>query len=296
MKQSLPNKIDNLIIYLSSHTDIVMAFIFGSQVKNQQTQDSDFDLALYFKPQTRFLEWEETRIYPLEDQIWTNVEKIIEIKTDLVVLNRAPATLAYSIIQEGKPILIRDRTIYLDFFLIISQVAEDFRGFIRDFYRIKERSFSIAPVDEARLIRLIDFLESELKDYPNFKNINSIQYETDSTLRRNVERWVENIVNAGIDMAKILLASEKRKIPQTYQLALQELSFLKNFSPEVAERLSRFTKLKNILAHDYMDVRLQQILEFIQNAESAYLELINFSKKKVLAHHRHDIITDIMGR
>lgn len=255
-----------------------MGFVFGSYAKKQPTKESDFDLAVYFKPQSNFLEWEETETYSEEDQIWNDVEKITEIETDLVILNRAPATLAYSIIREGIPILIRDRNLYLSFILTVSRVAEDFRGFIRDFYQIKQRSRSLDPVDEARLIRIVDFLEGELKDFPNFKNISRNQYELDSALRRNTERWVENIVNASIDIAKILLGSEKRKIPQTYRLALQELSLFENFSSEIAEKLAGFAKLRNIIAHEYIDIRFEQIYRFIQDSEPAYLQLVNFVK------------------
>jgi len=274
----MQEKIDKLRAYFSSHQDIVIAFVFGSYAKNQQTEESDLDVALYFKPQTKSLEWEEVKTYPAEGQIWSDVEKITGMRTDLIVLNRAPATLACTVLREGIPLIIKDRYLYIEFLLIISQVAEDFQEFIKDFYLIKQRSQSLNPVDEARLIRIVDFLEAELKDYPNFKGLNRIQYETDSALRRNVERWVENIVNASIDIAKILLAAEKKRIPQTYRLALQELSLLENFSSEIAEKLARLTRLRNILAHEYVDIRFQQISEFIQESEPVYLELVHFIK------------------
>ena len=128
--------------YFEKRDDIVMVFIFGSYVKNQQTAESDFDIAVYFKPKTKTLEleWESKNYYQDEDKIWGDVEKIAGRRTDFVVLNRAPATLAYSIIQEGIPVDIKDRSFYLRFFLMISSAAEYFMEFTKDFWKIKQRS------------------------------------------------------------------------------------------------------------------------------------------------------------
>jgi uncharacterized protein len=132
--------IQKLREYFEKRDDILMAFIFGSYVKEQQTSESDFDIAVYFKPKGNILEWEETDIYSDEDRIWGDVEKITGMRTDFVVMNRAPSTLAYSIIQEGLPIIIKNRALYLRFFLMISSAAEYFRDFTKDFWEIKQRS------------------------------------------------------------------------------------------------------------------------------------------------------------
>ena len=94
--------------YFAKKQDIVMVFVFGSYAKNREMSESDFDIAIYFQPIGSELEWEETKRYDSEDAIWGDVERIVGIKTDLVVLNRAPATLAASIISEGAPIIIEN--------------------------------------------------------------------------------------------------------------------------------------------------------------------------------------------
>jgi len=262
--------------YFIEKPQIAMAFIFGSYVKNQETSESDIDIAVYFYPETTKLEWEEIGSYEGEDEIWSEVEKITCIRTDMVVLNRAPSTLAYSIVQDGFPIIIKDRSLYLRFYLLISAAAEDFRNLVKDFWRIKNRSRSLTEIDKDRLIRILDFLNSELADYGEFNEIDRRLYLTESATRRNVERWIENIVNSSIDIAKILLASAGRRIPQTYREILQNLSLFRNFNCETAEKLAGFSKLRNILAHDYVDIRYRQIENFIQNAEMVYKELESF--------------------
>ena len=272
-------KIKLLKAYFAKQPDIVMAFIFGSRAKGRATVESDFDIAVYFKPKTKELEWEGTADYANEDKIWLAAEKIAGGRVDLVVLNRAPATVAFAVIQEGEPLIIKDYALYLRFFLAISSAAEYFRDFTRDFWEIKQRSASLNEIDRERLIRTVDFLEAELADYPKFIGLTQKAYESDAALRRNLERWAENIVNSSIDAAKIILASEKKKIPQTYREVLQELSLLKDFNPATAEKLAQFAKLRNILAHEYLDIRFNQLKKFVAESEPLYRELADFIKK-----------------
>jgi uncharacterized protein YutE (UPF0331/DUF86 family)/predicted nucleotidyltransferase len=277
----LKEKMVRLQEYFSDRSDVSMAFLFGSYATGRFMPESDLDIAVYFKPEGREVEWEETGSYGEEDQIWRDLERIAGVDTDLVVLNRAPATLAASILGEGIPIVIKNRALYLRLFLQVSEAAESFREFTRDFWAIKQRSASLTDADRGRLIRIADFLEAELRDLPGFADLDKATYENDPAVRRNVERWVENIVNACIEIAKILLAADRKRIPQTYREALEELAFLDGFDREAAVRLSGFAKLRNILAHEYIDIRFLQIRKFILESEPAYRALLGFVKTRV---------------
>lgn len=255
-----------------------MAFIFGSYMKGNATSESDFDLAIYFKPEGEAVEWEEAKLYKEEDEVWRDVEKLVGLRTDLVVLNRAPSTLASSVIQEGEPIVIKDRSLYLRFLLTVSSTAEHFREFVDDFWEIKEKMKSLSAADREHLIRIVDFLESELEDLPKFEGLERKTYESNSSVRRDVERWVENIINASIDIAKILLASKRKRIPQTYREVLEKLSLLENFDPAIAEEIAKFSRLRTILAHEYLDMRFAQITNFIEASEAVYEKLVVFVK------------------
>ena len=278
---SVEKKVGFIRDYLSQRPDIVMAFIFGSYARGTAITESDFDIAIYFKPAGRGIEWEEEIFYKEEDAIWGTIEKIIGIRTDLVILNRAPSILAYSIIQDGTPLIIKDPALYLRFFLTISSAAEYFSQFTQDFWVIKQRSASLTAIDKERLIRITDFLETELQDYSQFVHITQKEYETHASIRRNTERWVENIVNASIDIAKILIASEKKHIPQTYRQILDELTLLENFDPDTACKLAQFSKLRNILAHEYLDIRFNHIKQFIEQGVSPYTTLVAFVKSLI---------------
>lgn len=131
----------------------------------------------------------------------------------------------------------------------------------------------LLPEDRERLIRYLDFLESERADFPRFSRVDWKTYQSDRDLRRNLERWIENLVNCAIDIAKVLLVCEGRGIPSTYRDALKELGSLPYFDPEFGEEISRWAALRNILAHQYLDLRWQAIDRFLRESESSFRKL-----------------------
>ena len=257
---------------------IEMAFIFGSYAKGVMTEESDIDIAVYFTPIDKPLDFESDHSFPQENDIWRDMEKITGLETDFVVLNRAPAILVHSILEENITLVVKNIPLYWHFYLLATSEAEDFRDFVMDFWQIKQRSTSISEIDKARLARITDFLESEVEDYRSFTELTKERYSSQSHVRRNVERFVENIVNSSIDAAKIILASQRLTIPQTYRETLHNLASIKNFPENIAEEIAGYSKLRNILAHDYLDIRYQQIVNFIKTSEPSYRKLIHFVK------------------
>jgi len=135
--------IQKLKTYFAGRDEVVMAFLFGSVVKGTMTNESDVDVAIYFKPENGRVDLEEKRVFPNLNEIWRDVEKITQRNTDLVVLNNASANVASAAISNSLPIIIKDQTLYWRFYLPITSLAEDFRMFIEDFWRFKERSRSL---------------------------------------------------------------------------------------------------------------------------------------------------------
>src|SRR3989344_173834 len=210
MNKELAEKLKSLKEYFEKRPDVEMAFLFGSRAKGQETSESDADVAVYFKTTSGHLEFEDDTEYEDENKVWGDVEKILGISTDLVVLNRAPATLADSIIREGEPIIIKNQKLYLDFLLRATSNATDFREFVKDFWEIKQRSQSLSPQDKERLTRIIDFLETEI---------------------------------------------------------IEKLPIILNCDKNIALNIAEFTRLRNVLAHEYLDMRFNQIKKFIDDAQ-----------------------------
>jgi|APFre7841882654_1041346.scaffolds.fasta_scaffold48404_2 predicted nucleotidyltransferase len=136
-----PGEKDRLIFklreYLETKEEVVMAFLFGSWAKNQEGLESDLDVGVYFRPKTETLEWQSDSYYESEKKIWMELEQIADREIDLLVLNRAPATVADAVLR-GIPIVIKDQNLYMDYLLRITSEAIDFRACVEDYWRLKE--------------------------------------------------------------------------------------------------------------------------------------------------------------
>jgi len=130
-----PKMLKILEQYFNDTKEIAFAFLFGSGTRNNMRRESDIDIAVYFRPE-RDLEWEDfNRRYKSENIIALDLERLLKKEVDLIVLNRAKAILADEILRKGYPIVIKDRGIFLEFFCIISDEAEDMRNWLESYYR-----------------------------------------------------------------------------------------------------------------------------------------------------------------
>jgi len=133
------DQIEKLKEYFRGRKDIAFAFLYGSQAKGNATRLSDVDIAVYFYPNPRHpIEFESENYYDSENDIWKNLEIILKREVELLVLNRAPSIIASSAIR-GIPLAINDRGLYLDFMLIITDLADDFAEFIISDYEERSR-------------------------------------------------------------------------------------------------------------------------------------------------------------
>ena len=103
-----------------------------------------------------------------------------------------------------------------------------------------------------------------MKELEGFKNLEWKNYLENKPLRRNVERMIENIVNALVDISKIVLSDKTAgEIPATYGEVVLKLSELKFVEFELAEQLAESVKLRNYLAHQYLDLRWDKVKNFL---------------------------------
>ncbi len=113
---------------LSEYKQVMMVFLFGSTFKGYYTKRSDVDIAVYLHP------YHKSDIAIL----WETLEKELKKDIDLVILNEAPATIAWEALK-GKKIMIRDQSLYLEYLLEISREAEDYRNLAQEIFQRKEK-------------------------------------------------------------------------------------------------------------------------------------------------------------
>jgi uncharacterized protein YutE (UPF0331/DUF86 family)/predicted nucleotidyltransferase len=274
--------IEKLKDYFRGHPAVVMAFVFGSRGKREVSPRADWDIAVYFKSSASFVEWQLECDYPKEKEIYADLVDLLKTDSvDLIVLNRVAASLACSAMR-GEPLVIKDRRTYLEFMLRITQEAEDYRHTVQEYAEVYWRSSSLSEEDRDILNKRLIFLDSELQDFDKFRKLTLLEYEKERSRQREVERWIENIMNAAIDICKTVLASSKKPIPDTYRKIIREIGTLSGFPDELGKGLAEWVELRNILAHEYLDIRWRRIEDFIKRSQPYFNRLIEIVKNEVL--------------
>ena len=272
------SKVQLLKNYFSEKQAVVLAFLFGSRSKAEQYQHlgSDWDIGVYFIPY-EYMEIVTRENYPAETGMWADLVKICQSNdVDLVVLNRARPDLVFRVLSSGIPLTIKNRKLCLDLLSKTHYEAVDFRNFVFDFWQIRERSASLSVEDRQSLIDYLVFLEEEFKELKDFRRFTWDDYGNNSFKRKAIERWVENIAMSAIDIAKIILASDKKRIPQTYQELLKTFVafYIQDWQEEKANIFSDFAKLRNIVVHEYLDMKWERIKVFIEQSEKLLPQFI----------------------
>ena len=136
MKQNLSNMLlKTLNAYFEKRDDVAFAFLFGSAITGRVRKEGDIDIAVYFRSE-HGVEWELSgKRWQAEALIALDLERLLKKEIDLIVLNRARATLADEIIRKGMPIIIKDTGLLLDFLCIVSDEAEYVREWMLDYYK-----------------------------------------------------------------------------------------------------------------------------------------------------------------
>ena len=132
---------------------------------------------------------------------------------------------------------------------------------------------------KVRLIKHILFLENELEDFEMFRSLSWEEYSGERAKRRNLERWIENIINSLIDISKIISVSEDVSLPDTYRELVASMSLIPGFRKENMKTLSEWVRFRNIIAHEYLDIRWVSIKKFIQEAEPLFTNFVKEVKK-----------------
>ena len=118
-----------LKIYFQFAEEVLFAFLFGSQAFGKVYRESDVDIAVYLQ---------EGYSLGTVKKIWADIEAIVKKDVDLIILNTAPPLIAQSALK-GKPIVIKDHALHLNYLLETSGEAEDFSFFLQDLWQWREK-------------------------------------------------------------------------------------------------------------------------------------------------------------
>lgn len=137
-------------------------------------------------------------------------------------------------------------------------------------------------VDKTKLIPHIEYLEKELSFLSVYKDeIDWKVYQSQRSKRLEIERWVECLINATLDISKMLLIIKGEELPETSREILFAIGSHIYTKEEDAGAFSELAKIRNTLAHRYLDIKWQDIKRFFQMASKLYPAFLDYIKNEV---------------
>ncbi len=136
--------------------------------------------------------------------------------------------------------------------------------------------------DKVKIIPHIEYIEKELTYLSLYeKEIDWKKYQSQRNKRLEIERWVECIINATLDVAKMVLTTKGEQLPETSREVLFHIASYIYKNEGDAEDFSELAKIRNTLAHRYLDIRWEDIKRFLRIAPSLYSPFLKYINKKL---------------
>jgi len=127
-----------------------------------------------------------------------------------------------------------------------------------------------------RITESLQFISQEMKEFDeDYISKTWEDYHKDKKLQKLMDRTVENILTALIEVSGTVLTQEGIPI-ENYAQVLKECARIFGFSEEEQEKLSKLAIQRNRLAHRYLNFRWQAISMFtgLKPLISKFLERI----------------------
>jgi uncharacterized protein YutE (UPF0331/DUF86 family) len=113
-----------------------------------------------------------------------------------------------------------------------------------------------------RILESLQFISKEMKEYQSdYSDKTLSDYKNDIKLQKLMDRTVENILNALIEVCGALNIENGTSV-SNYQEAIKECAKFLKFTEEQQNKLGRLANLRNRLAHRYLNFRWQVIRTF----------------------------------
>lgn len=110
--------LDILKEYFKDKDDVLLAFIFGSSVKDRLTKKSDIDIAVLFKRMPDFKE-----VLRIADDL----SELVKREIDIVILNNSSPIIRMQVLKNGVLVVNKDKAIYNDFFVRTIKEYDDLK-------------------------------------------------------------------------------------------------------------------------------------------------------------------------
>lgn len=127
---------------------------------------------------------------------------------------------------------------------------------------------------KGRIIESLSFITNEMKEFESDYKLKTWQeYSSDAKLQKLIDRTIENILTAVIEVSGTILA-ENDISSESYLDVMRKVGGFFDFSKDEVETLAKLAIQRNRLAHRYLNFRWQ-VVQFYRQNEGILKKLVN---------------------
>lgn len=120
---------------------------------------------------------------------------------------------------------------------------------------------------KGRILESIAYVTGEMKEFEEeYASIKYSEYSTNTKLQKIIDRTIENILTAIIEISGAILAENTIKT-ESYSDVMRKIGSFFQFSDEECEILALCAVQRNRLAHRYLNFRWQVVTFYNKNKD-----------------------------
>jgi len=135
----------------------------------------------------------------------------------------------------------------------------------------------MTELDRALVRRKLAAMSRNLADLAAIEGLSLAEYMTDRLRRKAVERLLQEVVDAAVDVNLHLLRTMQVQLPGDYYTSFVEIGRQNVIAPDLAETLAPAAGLRNRLVHEYDEIEDSIVLRAVGDARrdfGAYVSAI----------------------
>ncbi len=137
---------------------------------------------------------------------------------------------------------------------------------------------------KGRIVESLQFISDEMKEFDTrYADKTWIEYQKDRELQKIMERTIENILTALIEISGSILTQEGI-IVENYADALGKCANLFNLTAEEQQSIEKLANIRNRLAHRYLNLKWQGINMYKTNSNLIKELLTSILKREENTH------------
>ena len=251
------------------HVD--MAFLYGSWARGVPKAESDVDVAVVLRPEPPG----EQEAFDLVTEVSLRLCQALGRDVDVTPIYwdfRKPM-LYYNAVALGAPLYVRDFDRCVSLKMAAISQMEDFSIFgvpwQRELARRKLEGIAHGRFRYARgrVTESVEFIAEEMREFADdYLDREWQEYQGDRKLQKLMDRTVENILTALIEVSGAVL-TEEEIAAESYSDVLGKIGGLFGYSEEEQDRVGKLALQRNRLAHRYLNFRWQAIRMYVRERE-----------------------------